>query len=312
MRQMTLILISLILLLTGCSGVQGPAPSGEKAPASAAPPDDQKNASAPAQDDGPKVAEMPPPELLCLKPEDDSGIVISLYRGNSDSTLRIKPGWTIPFPANWFIVAVKYPESIDRERVEVKVEPAYWEQEARNHPGADTFSFAVLPEGEEKTGIPGWITVTVDGAQSPDGKPLQAEPITFRLWAYEALKPGETLPPCPGLEVAPPSGPVPTGEAAERAIGRAAALIDSYVRARAAGQPVDHLLAAGADVSFLDSVKPIQYLGAQPFSVQADHIQIHPKVRIERNDGTQSDAVLVATIVQEGNGWKIQSIYPLK
>lgn len=290
MRQIAVILMCLILL-TGCAGLQGPTPSEKRPPVA------------------PQVAEMPSPDQLCLKPEDDSSIIISLHRGNSDSTLRIKPGWTIPFHANWFIVAVKYPETVDRESVQVKVEPAYWETERRDHPGADTFSFAVLPEGKQGPGAPGWITVTVDGAKRTDGTPLQEGPVSFRLWAYEALKPGESLPPCPGLEVPPPDAPTPpTGEAAERAIGRAAALVDTYLKAKAAGEPVDHLLAADADLSLFDRVKPIQYLGAQPFSVEAGRIELHPTVRVELHDGSQTDLLMVAVVVRVGDEWKIQSM----
>jgi|GEM_PF-3832038 len=306
MRTLTAILLSLTLLLTGCAGVQSPTGPGNTTPAQptqSQPPPPQPVQSAPATT-APTLAETPPPDQLCQQPADHSGIRINLYRGGSDSTLRIQPGWTIPFPAQWFIVVVEYPEEVDRESVRVKVEPAYWQVERQEHPRANSYAFAVLPEGEQKQGVAGWITISVDGATEPDGKALQNSPATFRLWAYEPLKPGESLPPCPGLEVAPPAA----GGGDQDSAGPATAVIERYVKARVAGEPVDHLISAGADLSLFDRVKPLSYVGAEPFAVASDRIEIHATIRVELHDGSQTDLATVAVLIPEGDLWKIASI----
>ncbi len=152
-----------------------------------------------------------PSAQYCQKPLDSSGVVIELYKGNSDSTYRIQPGWTIPFPARWFGVLVRFPRTVQTEGIKVTVDPPSWQTSpmVSNIEIPDSYGFNVLPDGEFKAGKGGWITVTVEGARDGEGKPFGDGPIRFRLWAMEPVDPANPpaiLPVCPGLEVAPPGG----------------------------------------------------------------------------------------------------------
>jgi hypothetical protein len=196
---------TLSLLMMGCSVAAPPAQPTQ----TQTPPASQQ----PAASGAPTVVTVPNPEEICHKPNGDkSGLTVEVYKGFSDSTYRLQPGWTVPIP-NWFFnAAVKYPEVVDRSTVKVTVEPSSWQYlgPLENEPPVRSqyFTFSVAPDGnrENRNGATGFITVIVEGAKSLTGKPLQAGPVQFRLYAYTPLMPGESMAACPGIEVAPEGG----------------------------------------------------------------------------------------------------------
>lgn len=138
--------------------------------------------------------------MICQKPADDSGIDIALYRGESDATEHIQPGWAIPFPNVYFFVGVFFPEPVDPSSITVTVDPPAWQYQPRSDGPEGAYFFGVFPDGQmEKRGPTGWVTVTLAGAKSLTGQPLQPDPIQFRLWMTAPIQPGEPEPRCPGL-----------------------------------------------------------------------------------------------------------------
>ena len=180
-----------LLLLTGCS-VQ---PAATPAPAPAA--------------SEPKLVAVPTPEEMCQKPADDSGIIIGLAPGDSDSEIGIKPGWTRPFPARWFLVSLRFDKrvKVDPNSFRVKAEPGRWQPSDIQSIGKPDWmhTFQVLPDGtREQPGPPGWVTVTVEAGKDLNGQPLVKKPISVRLFMEAPLKPGEQGIPCPTGDLIPP------------------------------------------------------------------------------------------------------------
>jgi hypothetical protein len=170
------------LVLAGCTTANGPSP---------APKDSTPMPEKPTQTEPGTVA-LPKENEVCLKPEDQSGILFHLYKPQGDSTFRAKPGWTIARPAYELLGAVSFPKPVDRSSVKLRVEPAAdWVYQERPTIGApETLApFDFVPAGAKPNSVtwgkPGWITLTVESAKAKDGSDLVTKPLSLRIFAYD-------------------------------------------------------------------------------------------------------------------------------
>lgn len=135
---------------------------------------------------------VPAADEICLKPENASGITFDLYKPQGDSTFRAEAGWTIAAPAIPLLGAVRFPAAVDRESVTIRLTPDEgWEARPVQGEGLpDTMVlFQFTPAQSDPTeaipwGRPGWLTLTVEGARTPDGQPLQTGAVSLRIYAY--------------------------------------------------------------------------------------------------------------------------------
>lgn len=128
---------------------------------------------------------------VCLKPENPSGIKFSLHKPESDSSHEAEAGWTVARPAFQLIGQVHFPAEVDPSSVQIHLDAQGWqaaEVPAHIHRQPNTVLFHFLSVGAEPEplawGEPGWLTITVEGAKTPDGQPLQSEPAALRIFAY--------------------------------------------------------------------------------------------------------------------------------
>lgn len=200
---------ALLVLAMAAAGCATP-PSGAEAPASrAGAPSPGGSApapgGAPAAEGGKPASEagtptpvtpkgeepgVPAENEICLKPANGSGVQFHLYKPAGDSTFRAEAGWSIARPAYQLVGGVVFPSAVDPESVKISLSPEGWTampQSAVNLPPHMAL-FNFVPEGTAPEslawGEPGWLTLTVEGAQGPDGQPLQTEPATLRIFAY--------------------------------------------------------------------------------------------------------------------------------